>query len=147
MQPERNPAEEPAPSALASPGAEGPGRPGPPAPLRPDQEFQAFLGRGVQLRGNASFAGRLRIEGQFEGEIQGGELLVVASPAEVRGTLRARRVIVLGGQIEADIFAEESIELRVPARVAGHLTAPEIFLDRGVDFRGQCSMRSAPAEV
>lgn len=108
-------------------------------PLAPT-ELHALLGAGTSFRGTISFAGRVRIDGSFEGEIHGGELLVVGEGAEIRGQVRADSVIVRGGQVDADIVATRSIELYVPSRVTGTLHSPEIFLDKGVQFSGQCNM-------
>ena len=36
--------------------------------------------------------------------------------------------------------AVEGIELYVPARVSGTLHAPEIFMDKGVQFSGNCTI-------
>lgn len=108
-------------------------------PLAPT-ELHALLGAGTSFRGTISFAGRVRIDGSFEGEIHGGELLVVGEGAEIRGHVRADSVIVRGGQVDADIVATRSIELYVPSRVTGTLHSPEIFLDKGVQFSGQCNM-------
>lgn len=120
------------------------GRSGPPSqrgglPLAPT-ELHALLGAGTSFRGTISFAGRVRIDGTFEGEIHGGELLVVGEGAEIRGHVRVDSVIVRGGQVDADIVAARSIELYVPSRVTGTLHSPEIFLDKGVQFSGQCNM-------
>lgn len=103
-------------------------------------ELHALLGAGTSFRGTISFAGRVRIDGAFEGEIHGGELLVVGEGAEIRGHIRVDSVIVQGGQVQADIVASRSIELYVPSQVTGTLHSPEIFLDKGVQFSGQCDM-------
>lgn len=133
----------PPPYSERSPG-EGPGSAGSASrrgglPLAPT-ELHALLGAGTSFRGTISFAGRVRIDGSFEGEIHGGELLVVGDGAEIRGQVNVDAVIVQGGRVEADITARRSIELYVPAQVTGALHSPEIFLDKGVQFSGQCDM-------
>ncbi len=109
-------------------------------------ELHALLGAGTSFRGKMSFSGRVRIDGAFEGEILGGEVLVIGDGAEVRGIVRAESVIVRGGKVDADIVAPRSIELYVPAQVSGKLHSPEIYLDKGVQFSGQCDMRPVDDE-
>lgn len=104
-------------------------------------ELEAILGASTSLSGRFSFAGRVRVEGTLEGEVLGGELLIVAPGAQITGTIQARSVLILGGEVRANISAEEAIELRVPAVVQGDLEAPQIFLERGVQFSGNCTMR------
>ncbi len=108
-------------------------------------ELNAIVGSGTSFHGTLSFSGRVRIEGEFAGQILGGRLLVIGGGARVQGEIRAERVIILGGNVKADILATESIELYVPAQVAGDLQAPEIHMDRGVKFQGTCDL-SEPSQ-
>lgn len=103
-------------------------------------ELHAIVGAGTAFHGTLSFSGRVRIDGEFAGQILGGKLLVIGEGARVQGEIRAERVIILGGNVKADITASDSIELYVPAQVAGDLRAPEIHLDRGVKFQGTCDL-------
>jgi cytoskeletal protein CcmA (bactofilin family) len=106
----------------------------------PNVEITALLGRGTHFEGKLSFEGRVRIDGSFRGEIQTNGVLVIGEGAQVNANIRATSVIVKGGTVEGDIVASESIELYVPARVTGNLKAPEVFMDRGVQFSGECSI-------
>ena len=49
-------------------------------------------------------------------------------------------LIVKGGMLAGIVEARQSIELHVPAQVTGQLKAPEIFMDKGVQFSGQCTI-------
>lgn len=109
--------------------------------------LHAILGAGTAVHGTLSFSGRVRIDGQFEGSVTGGDLLVVGEDACVSGQIHARRVIVLGGHVEADISASESIELYIPAVVRGDLRSPQIYMDRGIQFHGTCDMTLDPPAV
>jgi cytoskeletal protein CcmA (bactofilin family) len=110
-------------------------------------ELNAIVGAGSAFHGTLSFAGQVRIDGELEGVARGGALLVIGHGARVRGTLEAKQVIILGGRVEADIVASHSIELHVPAEVIGELKSPQIYMDRGVHFRGSCDMTGAPPQV
>lgn len=103
-------------------------------------ELHALLGPGTTFDGTLSFAGRIRIDGEFSGQILGGQVLIVGEGARVRGELRARHVIVLGGTVEANISAASSIELYRPAQVMGDLRSPQIYMDKGIQFQGTCDM-------
>ena len=107
-------------------------------------ELNALLGRGTRYSGKLQFAGRIRIEGAFDGDIRGDDVLVIGQGAEVSGTIEVGVCIVTGGNVNANIRAREAIELHAPGRVKGDLHAPNIFIDRGVQFEGNCKM--APLE-
>ena len=123
--------------AVHSPSASGDSRH---VHLIDELELHAIVGAGTAFHGTLSFSGRVRIDGEFAGQILGGRLLVIGEGARVQGEIRAERVIILGGNVKADISASDGIELYVPAQVAGDLRAPEIHLDRGVKFQGTCDL-------
>ena len=103
-------------------------------------EITALLGRGTHFEGKLFCEGRTRIDGSFRGEIEGEDVLVIGDGAAIHGSILVGTCIVTGGEIEADIRAYDAIELYAPARVTGALHAPAIFIDRGVLFRGTCTM-------
>ena len=103
-------------------------------------ELSALLGRGTRYSGKLYFEGRVRIEGQFEGEIRGDDVLVIGDGAEVVADIEVGVCIIVGGSVRGNIRAREAIELHLPAIVVGDLHAPNVFIDRGVQFEGTCRM-------
>jgi cytoskeletal protein CcmA (bactofilin family) len=108
----------------------------------PDIELTALLGRGTRFEGKLHFEGRVRIDGTFRGEIRSEGTLIVGEGARVHADVYVGTLIVKGGMLAGLVQAVESIELHVPAQVTGHLTAPEIFMDKGVQFSGECTIVS-----
>lgn len=106
----------------------------------PATEITALLGRGTRFEGKLHFEGRVRIDGTFRGEIQTTDILIVGDGADIDAEIRAGTVIVKGGTLQGSVYATSGIELYVPARVSGTLHAPEIFMDRGVQFSGSCTI-------
>ena len=113
-------------------------------PKLPATEITALLGRGTHFKGKLCFDGRVRIDGGFSGEIVSEDILIIGDGADVEGQIEVATVIIKGGEVRADIRAAQSIELYVPAKVSGKLHSPEIFMDKGVQFTGTCTM--APLE-
>jgi cytoskeletal protein CcmA (bactofilin family) len=103
-------------------------------------ELNALLGRGTRYTGKLWFEGRIRIEGRFVGEIRGDDVLVIGEGAEIDADIEVGVCIVVGGTVRANIRARDAIELHVPAVVVGDLHAPNVFIDRGVQFEGKCKM-------
>lgn len=104
----------------------------------PSVELTALLGRGTRFEGKLHFEGRVRIDGVFRGEIQSDGVLVVGEGSNVQAEISVHTLIVKGGTLEGNVQAREAIELYVPAQVSGNLRAPQIFMDKGVQFSGQC---------
>jgi cytoskeletal protein CcmA (bactofilin family) len=109
-------------------------------PVLPATEITALLGRGTHFEGKLYFEGRVRIDGGFRGEIRSQDVLIIGEGAEVEADIEVGTVIIKGGSVTGDVRAVHSIELYVPARVSGNLHAPEIFMDKGVQFSGTCTM-------
>jgi cytoskeletal protein CcmA (bactofilin family) len=115
----------------------------------PVTEITALLGRGTHFEGKLHFDGRLRIDGTFRGQIQGSEVLVLGDGADVEADIDVAVLIVKGGYLKGNVRASQAIELHIPSRVVGSLHAPEVFMDKGVQFSGTCTIAAldaAPAE-
>jgi cytoskeletal protein CcmA (bactofilin family) len=108
--------------------------------LLPSTEITALLGRGTHFEGKLHFEGRIRIDGSFRGEIRSPDVLIIGEGAEVEAEIDVATVIIRGGTVTGNVRAAQAIELYVPARVNGTLHAPEIFMDKGVQFSGTCTM-------
>lgn len=106
----------------------------------PATEITALLGRGTHFEGKLHFEGRVRIDGSFRGEIRSPDVLIIGEGAEVDAEIDVGTVIIKGGTVTGNVRAATSIELYVPARVTGNLHSPEIFMDKGVQFSGSCTM-------
>ena len=104
----------------------------------PATEITALLGRGTH------FEGRVRIDGSFRGQIMSSDILIIGDGADVEAEIDVATVIIKGGVVSGNVRAKKAIELYVPARVSGTLHSPEIFMDKGVQFSGTCTM--APIE-
>jgi cytoskeletal protein CcmA (bactofilin family) len=103
-------------------------------------EITALLGRGTRFEGKLFFEGRVRIDGQFKGEIKSEDTLVIGDGAEVNAEIECATVIVRGGTVHGNIRAKDALELHAPGKLVGNIHSPSIFIDRGVEFQGSCRM-------
>src|ERR1700694_2259834 len=113
----------------------------------PASEITALLGRGTQFEGKLQFEGRVRIDGVFKGEIKSDDTLVIGDGAEVHAEIDVATVIVRGGVVHGNIRATTAIELHAPGKMVGNLHAPSLFIDRGVEFQGNCRMDPIDGKV
>lgn len=109
-------------------------------------DAHTILGQGAHFSGKLMFEGALRIDGRFEGEVETTDLLLIGPEADVRGVLRVGTVII-HGQVDAEVHATESVEIKAPARFKGRVVSPNLHVERGVTFDGQCDMSEAPQEA
>ncbi len=107
---------------------------------RQDTVIHSLLGAGTRYEGKLFFEGRVRIDGDFHGEVQSDGLLVLGPEATIKGTIRVKILIVQGAKVEADIHATELVELHSPAQVRGEIRTQALYMDKGVLFDGTCVM-------
>lgn len=101
--------------------------------------LNAFLGEGTSFKGNLTFEGTVRVDGNMEGEIFTKDTLVVGTSAKVKATVHAG-IIIVGGNVQGNITAEKKIELHSSARLFGNISTPSLSIAEGVIFDGGCTM-------
>ncbi len=109
----------------------------------PATEITALLGRGTRFEGKLFFEGRVRIDGQFKGEIQSDDTLIIGDGAEVHAEIDVATVIVRGGAVHGNVRASQAIEIHAPGKLIGNIHSPSVFIERGVEFQGSCRMDAA----
>jgi cytoskeletal protein CcmA (bactofilin family) len=54
-------------------------------------------------------------------------------------------LIMRGGSLRGAVRARQLVEIYAPARVRGNIEAPQVFLEKGAHFEGQCTMADDPS--
>jgi len=103
-------------------------------------ELQALLGPGAQFEGTLVFQGRIRIEGKFRGKISSSDVLIIGAAADIEADIDVGALIVRGGTLRGAVRARQLVEIYAPASVRGDIEAPQVFLEKGALFDGQCTM-------
>ncbi|MBN1656134.1 MAG: polymer-forming cytoskeletal protein [Deltaproteobacteria bacterium] len=103
-------------------------------------ELHALLGRGTKFQGKLVFEGRIRIDGEFSGEVFSDDVLILGENAEVRADIDVGTLIVRGGSLWGNVRATQLVEVYAPSRIFGDIRTSQIFLDKGVVFEGNCTM-------
>jgi cytoskeletal protein CcmA (bactofilin family) len=98
-----------------------------------------LLSGGVSIKGSVKFRNALLIDGEVEGEIDSTGALTIGEHARIRGTIRAKSVIVRG-TIEGNIFASERCELGAGCTLRGDIEAPRLVVDENATFLGSAKI-------
>ena len=115
----------------------------------PSQDFgeiRAFLGEGTSFIGTLQFEGTVRLDGRFEGDVSGSDLLVIGQAAAVRAEIQVGSLVV-GGRVEGNIVARKRVELLGTAQVTGSVKTPALVVSEGAVLNGSCEMRREEAKV
>jgi len=104
-------------------------------------EINAFLGAGTNYQGKLNFQGAVRIDGNFQGEVQSDGTLVVGQDAMVEGQVRVGQ-LVLSGKIRGEVEAKSKVVLHKTANLEGNIRTPVLVVEEGAILEGQLNMGS-----
>ena len=116
---------------------------------KPPQDFgeiRAFLGEGTSFKGTLQFEGAVRLDGQFEGDVSGGDLLIIGETAAVRADIRVDSLVV-GGRMDGNIVARKRVDILPTAQVSGTIKTLSLVVCDGAVLNGSCEMRREEGKV
>jgi len=107
------------------------------------ETIHTILGPESSFEGKLVFnGGRVRVDGNFKGEIKTSSTLIVGESARVEANLDVGSIIVTGDVI-GDITAKNSVSVERPGKIKGTIVTPELMIEKGVIFEGSCRMEQA----
>lgn len=98
-----------------------------------------IIGKGNVIGGDFSAPNSVRLDGEIEGNVTVGGLLVVGSRGKIVGNVTASEAII-GGEVYGDIVAPDKIEITETARVIGNIQTKVIVVDEKAVFQGSIDM-------
>jgi cytoskeletal protein CcmA (bactofilin family) len=104
-----------------------------------DDDFDTILSEDIDFKGVLHFEKSFLIKGKLEGDIDARGILLVDAGAEVIADIKADRVIIRGS-VTGDITARRKVEVTFTGKLMGNVHAPEIQMEAGCVFNGQCRM-------
>jgi cytoskeletal protein CcmA (bactofilin family) len=102
-------------------------------------DIVGFLGESVEVDGNLTFTGVLRVDGKLKGKIRSKNSLIVGETGEVDGEVNVSQVSI-SGKVTGSIKAQEKLELSSSAKVFADVTTSCFRIEEGAVFQGNCTM-------
>jgi cytoskeletal protein CcmA (bactofilin family) len=115
-------------------------------PISGKDEYTTHIGSDAQFKGDLTFQGGVRIDGQFEGTIQTKGRVLISKGGRLKAEVKAGSVAV-EGQVDGNLGAEDRIELRATAQLRGDLKATKLLVAEGASFIGRCEVGTASPGV
>ena len=100
------------------------------------EALTTFLQSGTSFRGDVRSEGPMRIDADFQGNIECRDRVVIGDGAFVKGTVNAAEIEIYG-RYEGDLYAG-SISLKVGCRVQGDISCEVLLSESGSFFNGNC---------
>ena len=111
--------------------------------------IDTVLAEDINFTGTMKFSKSLMIKGKFEGQIDATGHLIIGPNAIATATIRAG-VVTNYGQINGNVEGTEKVEIWNNAKLTGDIKTPELFIESGCMFNGNCTMtdkKTTPAPV
>jgi len=102
--------------------------------------LNSILGPGCKVKGEIDLKGTLRIDGEFDGQINCPETLIIGKSGVVKASNVKVKNAVIGGKLLGNIDASNKIELQTGSHVEGDIVTARLVIDEGVFFEGACKM-------
>ena len=104
-----------------------------------DSNIDTILGSDIIFRGKLSFKKNLKINGSFTGKIDTAGHLIIGNTAKVEADINAGTVSV-EGNVRGNVNAIKNIDIMKSARLTGDLRTPDLQIQSGSHFSGNCIM-------
>lgn len=110
---------------------------------RDESKFNAFLGTDTSYNGQLSFAGSVRIDGEFTGEIASEGTLILGKDARVSGRINVAQLI-LSGKIDGEIMVSKQTTIHKTGYLTGSIVTPVLVMEEGATLQGTVQMTKDP---
>lgn len=99
----------------------------------------SIIGEGTEFKGTLKDKGSVRIDGNFEGEIEVEGDVVVGKGAFIKANIRAKSINI-SGKVIGNINCQEKVELFPSGSLEGKVKASDLTIAEGAFFNGECRM-------
>lgn len=106
-------------------------------------KLSSLVAEDVEIVGDLSFAGGIRIDGRIKGNViapavdgQPRALLVLSEKGRIEGRVNCGDAVI-NGSVVGDLEVEHFLELQSNARVSGTIRYQHLRMDVGAEVRGQ----------
>ena len=108
-------------------------------PMSHSELKETVISPDAEFKGSLKFKDSLRIDGNFEGEIDSQGTLFVGRSGAIKAEIHVGNIIV-EGKIEGNVTCEDKVELRSTAKMFGDIQAARLTIAEGVNIVGKCSV-------
>jgi len=100
------------------------------------------------IQGNLKFTGpvNLRLNGDFEGDLEAKGILTIGEKANVKAKTVKGDSVTISGRVEGNVICSKRLELTASARVIGNVETPILVMAEGALLKGDCQMPTDAVE-
>ncbi len=101
----------------------------------------SIISAGVEVTGNITTKGNIRIDGIVKGDVLAEGNLTVGATGNVEGSLNANAIII-GGKVNGKVSSKDKLTLEAKAELIGDLVTKILVVEAGAKFDGRSRMQN-----
>jgi cytoskeletal protein CcmA (bactofilin family) len=102
-----------------------------------DGKITGFFDKDTEFKGELSFKGSFRIDGNFKGTILSDSTLIIGDKGKVEADVKVGYILI-NGEIRGTIQATEKVEIHSQGRVFGTIISPKLVVEEGAYLEAAC---------
>ena len=106
------------------------------------QNIESIISPGVEIKGNITAQGSIRIDGYVEGNLNIKGDLILGENGKIKGEVKAENIIV-AGKVEGTASAGTRLEIAASGAITGDINATTLIIDEGGLLDGNSRMTRA----
>lgn len=103
------------------------------------QNIESLISPGVEIKGNITSQGSIRIDGYVEGNLNIKGDLILGEKGKIKGEVKAENIII-AGKIEGRASAGTRLEIAATGAISGDINATTLIIDEGGLLDGNSRM-------
>ena len=106
----------------------------------PSNSDFGWIGRGIEVKGDITFADRLQVDGKTIGKLTSDSgTLIIGESGQIEAQIDVG-VCVVHGTVQGNLIARSKLEIRRTGRVHGDVITPVLLVEEGAVFNGAIRM-------
>lgn len=94
---------------------------------------------GTRFEGKLTFQNKMRIDGEFVGQIESKDQLIVGEAAKIDAEISVGELVVMG-EVKGKIKHCDNLQITEAGRIIGDITVKTLEIKPGGVFEGNCVM-------
>lgn len=104
--------------------------------------IDTVIGKNTSIEGNIKAQGAVRIDGNFNGQIDVKGNIVIGESAKLEAVIFTENIII-SGEVKGNITVKGQMQLTSTAKLYGDIEVQNLIIDDGAIFEGKCKMTKA----
>lgn len=113
---------------------------------RNEERLDTIIGKAARIKGDIVTDTGLRLDGQIEGNVEVGSILITGKDSFIKGDIRCKDAIV-AGRVEGNLYVSNSLEMQSGAAIFGDIQCKQLVIQKDCFFEGKCQMGERKEEL